>query len=432
MTSFSKRRGRQIKFSGLASVISFALLAAACGSSSKSAGSATTAGAAAGGTSAPTKKATLKIGGVFSLSGAVAPFSEGAVNAVNLAVKQINSAGGFAVGDTNYTLDVSMKDDRSDPAIATAAATQLVDDEGVNIVFGPSVSVTASAAAQLLVPKGVLEFSPSNSTFSMLTPELAAGANHTFFNTSSDPKAETSFHEQALKLWYPNVKTVAVLYDDGAVGKGTGPLFTQAAKNVGLKVVDEETYPAATTDFSTVLTTIKGTHPDLLFVCCTSTTNSLIVKQSIELNVAPAFISKGGSLRPPTSDATGGAISLPYVSTIAPGELEILKDGTVVAPRPGYAQYLKDLKTVLGKDPSANESTALYTYDYVFMLVEAMKVAGTVKDTKAIADALEKLKFNGPAMGPISYSSAHFAQVDADTCLVTNGKVDCKVLPFGG
>jgi ABC-type branched-subunit amino acid transport system substrate-binding protein len=445
MTSSYIRRGLGRKTLATATVVALASVAAACGSDSGSSSSrtpvATTAGGAAttsagaatttaGATSsaAATKSKTLKIGSVFSLSGSVAPFTEGSVHAVNLAVKQINDAGGFTIGDTNYKLEVKMLDDRSDPAVATASATQLVEDEGVKFMLGPTTSVTSPAVAQVVVPQGVVMFSPANSLFPMFTPELAAGTNHTLFNTSADPAAEVSFHQQALKKWYPNAKKVAVIYDDGAIGKGTGPLFVQAAKNNGLDVVAEELYPASTTDFSAQLTAIKAKSPDLLFVCCTSTTNSLLVKQAIELNAAPAFISKGGSLRPPTSDATGGPISLPYVSTIAPGEMEILKDGTVVAPRPGYQQYLKDLKSQLGLDPSVNENGALYFYDDVFMLVEAMKQAGTVDDTKAIADKIGSMTFNGPTLGSIKHQPSHLALVPADSCMVTNGKVDCVVL----
>jgi ABC-type branched-subunit amino acid transport system substrate-binding protein len=440
MTSSHIRRGLGKKTLATATVVVLTGFAAACGSSSSGSSSGTTAGGAttsaggattaAGGattTAAATKSKTLKIGSVFSMSGAVAPFTEGSVHAVNLAVKQINDAGGFTVGDTNYKFDVKMLDDRSDPAVASASATQLVEDEGVKIMLGPTTSVTSPAVAQIVVPQGVIMFSPANSLFPMFTPELAAGANHTLFNTSADPAAEVSFHEQALKKWYPNVKKVAVIYDDGAIGKGTGPLFVQAAKANGLDVVAETLYPAATTDFSAQLTAIKAKSPELLFVCCTSTTNSLLVKQSIDLSVAPAFISKGGSLRPPTSDATGGPITQPYVTTIAPGEMEILKDGTVVAPRPGYQKYLADLKSVLGLDPSVNENGALYFYDYVYMLVEAMKQAGTVDDTKAIASKIESMAFTGPTLGSIKYQPSHLARVPADSCMVTNGKVDCVV-----
>jgi branched-chain amino acid transport system substrate-binding protein len=456
MTSSPSRRAPGRKVIASAMIFALAGITAACGSSSGSSGSGTTVATTAGGaatTSAATtaagasttaggaatsagatttakasKSETLKLGSVFSLSGSVAPFTEGSVHAVNLAIKQINDAGGFTIGDTNYKLDVKMLDDRSDPAVASASATQLVEDEGVKFMLGPTTSVTSPAVAEVVVPQGVLMFSPANSLFPMFTPDLAKGDNHTLFNTSADPAAEVSFHQQALKKWYPNVKKVAAIYDDGAIGKGTGPLFVQAAKANGLDVVAEEVYPAKNTDFSAQLTAIKAKNPDLLFVCCTSTTNSLLVKQANELNVAPAFISKGGSLRPPTSDATGGPITQPYVSTIAPGEMEILKDGTVVAPRPGYQKYLSDLKSELGVEPSVNENGALYFYDYVYMLVEAMKQAGTVTDTKAIADKIESMDFSGPTLGPIKYQPSHLVRVPADSCMVTNGKVDCVVL----
>jgi hypothetical protein len=139
-------------------------------------------------------------------------------------------------------------------------------------------------------------------------------------------------------------------------------------------------------------------------------------------------MSWGGSLRPATSTAIGEPIEQPWVVVNMPGIMEVLEDGTKVAPREGQLQYLDDVENVLGAEISVDEGGALYFYDYVFMLVEAMKQAGTVDDTAAIADALETLSFEGPTMGPISYTDAHIAQISADYCKVEGGVPSCETL----
>lgn len=424
--STSTRRLRAKRASAaVAGVVSLAMVTAACGGGS---GSKKTSAAGAGSTGS-TKAQTLKLGAIFSLSGAVAPFSEGGVHAVELAVKQINARGGFTVGNTKYTLELDTKDDRSDPSVATASATALLEDDGVNIVLGPVTSVTAPAVAKYVGPKGGLMMSGATGLIPLLTPDAVKGPMKTVFNTSGDQATIAKHMAEALKAGYPEAKRVAAIFDDGAIGKFMGPNFATAAKSLGIEVVGQQVYPAASTDYSSALTTIKGAKPDVLFVCCTSTTNANIAKQAISLGATPAFMSWGGSLRPATSSATGKAIDQPWVVVNMPGIMEALADGTPVAPRDGELQYLKDVKSVLGKDISVDEGGALYFYDYVFMLVDAMQKAGTVSDTAKISDALSSLSFTGPTLGPIAFNASHVAQIGADLCKATSGKVSCQTLP---
>ncbi len=367
---------------------------------------------------------TLKIGAIFSLSGTVAPFSEGGVHAVELAVQQINAAGGFTVGDTTYELELVMLDDRSDPAVATASATQLLEDEGVNIILGPVTSVTAPAVAEYAVPRGAIMFSGSTA----LVPMLLDGGAPTLFNTSGDQATIAAYMAAALERGYPDATRVAAIYDDGGIGTFMGPNFVTAAEELGLELVAEEVYPADETDFASILTTVKDAEPEVVFVCCTSTANANIAKQAIELGAAPAFMSWGGSLRPATSTAIGEPIEQPWVVVSMPGIMEALEDGTLVAPRDGQLAYLDDVVNVLGEEISVDEGGALYFYDYVFLLVQALQDAGSVDDTEAIAAAINAIEFDGPTMGPISYNEFNIAQITADYCKVEAGVPTCETL----
>lgn len=367
---------------------------------------------------------TLKIGAIFSLSGTVAPFSEGGVHAVELAVQQINEAGGFTVGDTTYQLELTMLDDRSDPAVATASATQLLEDEGVNLILGPVTSVTAPAVAEYAAPRGAVMFSGSTA----LVPMLLDGGLPTLFNTSGDQATIAAYMAAALERGYPDATRVAAIYDDGGIGTFMGPNFATAAEELGLELVAEEVYPSDETDFASILTSVKGAEPDVVFVCCTSTSNANIAKQAIELDAVPAFMSWGGSLRPATSTAIGEPIEQPWVAVSMPGIMEALEDGTLVAPREGQLQYLDDVVNVLGEEVSVDEGGALYFYDYVFLLVQAMQDAGSVDDTEAIAEAISAIEFEGPTMGPISFNEFNIAQITADFCKVEAGVPTCETL----
>src|SRR3954453_7688443 len=112
-TSTRRLRGKKAS-AAVAGVVSLAIVTAACG------GSGSKKTSAAGGSTDSTKAETLKLGAIFSQSGAVAAFSQGGVHAVEMAVKQINAQGGFTVGNTKYTLQLDTKDARSAPSVATA------------------------------------------------------------------------------------------------------------------------------------------------------------------------------------------------------------------------------------------------------------------------------------------------------------------------
>lgn len=407
-----RQLGRRLTGAAAVAAVSLAAASAGIGQASASAGS---------------DVETLKIGAIFSLSGAVAPFSEGGVHAVELAVQQINDAGGFTVGDTTYELELVMLDDRSDPAVGTASATQLLEDEGVNIILGPVTSVTAPAVAEYAVPRGAVMFSGSTALVPMLL-DAAEGDFATLFNTSGDQSTIAAYMAAALEKGYPDATRVAAIYDDGGIGTFMGPNFATAAEELGLEVVAEEVYPADETDFASILTTIKDAEPEVVFVCCTSTANANIAKQAIELDAIPAFMSWGGSLRPATSTAIGEPIEQPWVVVNMPGIMEELEDGTPVAPREGELQYLTDVVEVLGEEVSVDEGGALYFYDYVFLLVQAMQDAGSVDDTEAIAEAISAIEFDGPTMGTITYDESNIAQITADYCKVEAGVPACETL----
>ena len=81
-----------------------------------------------------------------------------------------------------------------------------------------------------------------------------------------------------------------------------------------------------------------------------------------------------------------------------------------------------------GKELTAAAPVSLVYYDFVYMLIEAMKEAGTVSDTDAIVAELEDLRYNGVLGQPLQFDDSHIISHGYDLCMVEAGAYDCRNL----
>src|SRR5262249_49730147 len=169
---------------------------------------------------------------------------------------------------------------------------------------------------------------------------------------------------------------VAILSPNDEQGQGTAEAYKFAAQGVGLTVVGTETYPVNSTDFSSVLTSFKGKHPDLLIAEQTPEQGTAIMQQAAQLGVAPYALSA-----PMTPDP---ALKVPGVDKM-----------TVILPSfaPTYspAATIPDYKPqeVFGSEqPDGTPGAAIDSYYAVRMLAQAMEKAGSVTPPPPLAKAL--------------------------------------------
>jgi branched-chain amino acid transport system substrate-binding protein len=379
--------------------------------------SATTAsGAATTAASGPAEK--IKLGFLASQSGAVAVIGAVSIPAMNLAVKKINDAGGITVGGKRYEFELSIKDDKSDASAAAAAATGLVEDEGVKFLFGPTTSDTSVGVAQLVLPKGVLMFSPGTALQSMLTPDKLTGDSLTLFRTNWSPQGIGTQNAKALRKAFPDAKTIAYIFSDSGSSKATEPVTRDAAVKEGFTTVAEETVPAASTDFQTVLTKVKGSNPDVIMVGSETAVITGMLKQAVDLGIKSNFAYQNQ----PVSIALKGAIGKPLPNKTVvigqPSVLETAPNGTLLAAPPSLSDFASDLKTEMGKDVAPGQGLSMYYYDFPALLAEAMQKAGTVTDTKAIANALAGGASIKGALGDVAFTPQHVTNSAGGFCVM--------------
>ena len=150
------------------------------------------------------------------------------------------------------------EDDAADPKTATNVAQKLVDQK-VKGVIGHLNSGTTIPASKIYHDAGVPQISPSATAI----PYTAQGFKSAFrLMTNDEQQGRVLGQFAATKL---GAKKIALIDDRTAYGQGLADQFEKAAKAGGAEIVGREYTTDKSTDFTAILTSIKGKNPDLIF-----------------------------------------------------------------------------------------------------------------------------------------------------------------------
>src|SRR3972149_461345 len=200
-------------------------------------------------TAAPGVEGPLKIGYLLDFTGALAAFGPDEENAIKLAIKQINAAGGV-LGDP---VEIVRGDSGTDKDIGVAEATRLVDIEKVHALVGSLASgVTLAVAEGVTGPKHILQISNA-STSPALT---AANDNDYLFRT---PISDAAQGQVLAKLVEDlGVTSVCTMYVNNAYGLGLSENFATAFTGTVTAQVSHADQTAATTYLSELNQCVAG------------------------------------------------------------------------------------------------------------------------------------------------------------------------------
>jgi branched-chain amino acid transport system substrate-binding protein len=203
----------------------------------------------------------LRIGVIAPLSGAAAENAGRATTeSANLAVKEVNDAGGLEVAGVKYTIKLVVSNDENNPEHAVDVARQLLFQENVVVLIGPQFSNNAIPVASVAETARVPMISPLSTN-----PETTANKPFVFrvgFLDDAQGQALALFAEQELKA-----SKAAILYDiASAYNRGMAETFQRQFETQGGTIVALETYTTGATDFRAALERIKAAQPDVLFL----------------------------------------------------------------------------------------------------------------------------------------------------------------------
>jgi branched-chain amino acid transport system substrate-binding protein len=373
-----------------------------------------------------TNREVLDWGWMFEKSGALSGFGDPAGDGILMAVEEINDAGGFQVGDTIYTINLIQHDTASDVNQTIALTQELVQDNGVKVIWGPA-SVGDPQSTQVTQAAKVIHMCPCplRELTSLETEEDAQGDAHYAFMTIPAPSAFLPPGAVRTKADYPEFATFATICTNSETGKAFCDFFTDAYTDAGFEHVEEVLTPPGATDFNPFLTTIKESNPDIILNFLDAGPEQFtLLRQSWQLDVGKFYI----------------GVALPYDlwESLVGGEGIRSKIVALGAAPRTEAEYTSEKSRAFFEDkykpfrggtlpPAA--FAAVLTYDPVYMLIAAMQRAGSVDDTDAIVEALEQVHFNGVGEDDMYFDARHIMVAGNDACTAFEGSMTCQHFP---
>ena len=221
------------------------------------------------GLSAKPKSNDITIGGIFPLSGAVAVYGVECKKGIDLAIEEINAAGGVM----GKNLVLISEDDEGNPDKTVNAFTKLVTKNKVKMVIGSLTSGCTKAITTRAQASKVIQIAPAATA-----ADITDAGNYIFRTCFIDPFQGTvggKFSAENL-----GCKKAAILYDIGNdYSVGLTDNFVAAFEKAGGKVVAKESYATNDKDFNAQITKIKNANPDVVYLPDYYGTVALIAKQ---------------------------------------------------------------------------------------------------------------------------------------------------------
>jgi branched-chain amino acid transport system substrate-binding protein len=228
----------------------------------------------------------VKIGHVAPLSGAIAHLGKDNEYGARLAIEELN-AKGVSIGGKKVKFELVAEDDAADPKQGTAAAQKLVDSK-VNGVVGHLNSGTSIPASKIYSDAGIPQISPSSTN-----PKFTRQGYKTTFRVVADD-VHLGGTLGRFAVGELKAKNIAVIDDRTAYGQGVADEFEKAAKAAGGTVVGREFTTDKSTDFTAILTTLKGKKPDVVFFGGMDAVAGPMIKQMKALGLNAKFVGGDG------------------------------------------------------------------------------------------------------------------------------------------
>lgn len=326
------------------------------------------------------KGSSIKIGSIGPLTGNYAVYGGDCKNGIELAVNEINAAGGV----NGQQLELIAEDDEGSSEKSVSAYKKLVTKDGAKLIIGSLTSGCSIAISPLAQAQKIVQIAPAATA-----PALTDAGNFIFRTCYDDPFQGTVGGKFAAETL--GAKKAAILYDisnDYSVGLTEN--FKIAFEANGGSIVSAETYSTGDKDFNAQLTKIKNVNPDVVYLPDYYSTVALIVKQLRAQGIGAPIVGADGwdGL---TENAGDEVLNGFYSNHYAADSTE-----------PKVQNFVTNYKAKYNLAPT---SFAALGYDSVYMLKDAIEKAGST-DSEKVRSALEET--NGDYVtGHLTFNEKH-------------------------
>ena len=381
---------------GLCTVMAASLFAG-CGSS---------AGTASTGDNVETSgELTWRIGGIGPITGGAAQYGQGVMNAIQIAVDEVNEAGGI----NGYQISYNFQDDEAD-AQKSVNAYNTLKDWGMQILEGTVTSGACIAVSAETYNDRIFQLTPSASS-----TDVTTGHDNTFQVCFSDPNQGTVSADYIADNGLAT--KVGIIYDSSdAYSTGIYQTFSVEAEAKGLEVVAAEAFTSdSKTDFTTQLQKCKDAGAELLFLPFYYTEGSIVLTQANQMGYDAIMFGV---------DGFDGLLGVENFDTSLAEGVYLLTPFAADADDEATQSFVSKYQEAYGGTPNQFAADA---YDGVYILKEALEAADLTPEAsneeicEALISAIQNVTYNGLTGENMTWNAAGEVSKDPKAVIIENG-----------
>lgn len=359
-------------------------------------------GSAKDGGSGNSEKGKFVIGGIGPLTKDAAVYGTSVKQGADIAVKEINAAGGIKVGDKTLQVELLFEDDEASAEKAPNAYNAIA--EKVDVIMGAVTSDACIAITDLTKEDNKLQITPSGSAIDCTKND------NNFRLCFTDPLQGKTMADLAVnELGY---KKVAVIFNNSdPYSTGMKDAFLEEIKAIGGEVVAEEGFNANDVDFNTQLTKIKSTDAQCIFVPTYYKEAGLIATQATAKGITLPLL--GG-------DGWDGVIDQVTDTSVIEGAI-FLSPFLSSNPDEKTQKFVEAYKKAYNAVP---DQFAADGYDTVYTFKAAAEKAGTT-DSDDLIKAMTEITVDG-LTGKMTFSADGEPNKDATYVVIKNGEYTAR------
>lgn len=345
---------------------------------------------------------TLYVGVVNPLTGGAAAYGWRVLNAIKIAVDEINSNGGIDLNGDKVKIEIISEDNEGSPSVSVAVMNKLVHKNKVSVVIsGPITSVTM--ADMQITRKAKI-------------PQLSAGAagvqlcnqgnKYIFRVTGSDLNFTSAIVRYVANNF--NFKKIGILCEQGDWGEGGADLLTSNAEELGMEVVAREVFQKGDKDFKAQLSKIKSKGAEVLFNWGLYSEAARIAIQIKEMGWNVPLFGGSGYSNVRLIELAGESIEGAFFVT----------SFIQVDERLEVQEFVKKYSDRFNETPDLNSGHA---YDCVYIIAEAVKTAKSLEPEK-LRDAIAETKNFPGISGELTFDEKGDCLKETLICKIVDGK----------
>ena len=338
----------------------------------------------------------IVVGEFASLTGGSASFGQSSHKGTQLAIDEINAAGGVL----GKKLKLVTEDDQSLAGQPATIVRKLITQDKAIAILGEVASSKSLEAAPICQQSKVPMISPASTN-----PKVTEVGDYVFRICFIDPFQGTVVSKFALSKGYKNVALLTDVKQDYSVG--LAEFFVKHFTANGGAITKEQKYSTGDKDFKAQLTSLKGGKPDAIFVPGYYGEVALIAKQAKQLGIKAPLLGGDGWVGDSLLKVAGNALDGSFFSSHFSAE-----DKT-----PAVQEFVKKYQAKFGAVP---DDMGALGYDSVMILADAIKRAGTTESAK-LRDAIAATKDFKGITGNITLDEKRNASKSAVMMTIAGG-----------